>query len=149
MKLPIMMPSRLFLADILPMMELMPGTLLAARVILRFMLASVSRCMTKLSLTAYAWLRMLSVMLWLLSTRLRSSSMYSASAASGLLARYSLMSDRTLVSRLARSRACCSVDRSRARSRLCEESFSRSSERLFCFRADEVRDASESSSRAS
>lgn len=59
------------------------------------------------------------------------------------------MSERTLVRRLARSRACWRVDRSRARSRLWPESFSRRRERLFCFSADEVRVASESRRRAS
>ena len=75
MKHPIMMPSLLFFAEILPIKVLIPGTWLAAMVILRLMLDSVSRCRTKLSLTAYAWLSTLSVMLWLLSMRLRSLSM--------------------------------------------------------------------------
>lgn len=88
-------------------------------------------------------------MLWLLSMRLRSLSMYSASAASGLLARYSSMSDRTFVRRLALSRACCREPRNRVRSRLWVDSFSRRSDKLFCLRADEVRVVSESSSRAS
>lgn len=147
-KPPIIIPSLRFRADILPMIVLIPGTWLAASVMRRLMLASVSRWRLKLSLTAYAWLKILSVMLLLLSMRLRSSSMYSASAASGLLARYWLMSSRTLERRFARSRAVWRVERSRVKSRLCAESFSRSSERLFCLRADDVSVDSLSSSLA-
>lgn len=88
-------------------------------------------------------------MLWLLSMRFRSSSMYSASAASGLFARYVWMSSRTLESKFARFLASCSADRNRPRSRLCSASFSRRSERLFCLRAEDVRLASESKRRAS
>lgn len=51
-KLPIMIPSRLFLADILPMSVFIPGIWLAAPVILLLMLANVSLCKPKLSLTA-------------------------------------------------------------------------------------------------
>lgn len=54
-------PSLLFLADILPIKALIPGTLLAARLILRLMLAIVSPWLKKLSWMAYAWLMMLSV----------------------------------------------------------------------------------------
>lgn len=74
-KVPMIIPSLLFLLVMRPMMELMPGTLLAAIVILRLMLANVSLCTMKLSLMAYAWLRTLSVTSLLLSMRFRSSSM--------------------------------------------------------------------------
>jgi hypothetical protein len=43
-KLPMIIPSLLFFADILPISVLIPGTWLAACVILRLMLAKVSRC---------------------------------------------------------------------------------------------------------
>jgi hypothetical protein len=43
MKLPIIIPSRLFFADIFPIKLFSPGTLLAAPVIRRLMLAKVSR----------------------------------------------------------------------------------------------------------
>ena len=144
-----MIPSLRFFADILPIRLLIPGTWLAAVVIRRLMLASVSLCRVKLSLTAYAWLNTLSAMLWLLSTRFLSWSMYSASAASGLFARYSSMSDRTFVNRLARSRACCRAERSRVSSRLWVDSFSLRRTRLFCLRAEEVRADSDSRSCAS
>lgn len=52
MKLPRMMPSRLFLALMRFMSELRPGTWLAAPVMRRLMLASVSRWKPKFSLTA-------------------------------------------------------------------------------------------------
>jgi hypothetical protein len=47
-----MIPSLLFLADILPMSELSPGTLFAAAVMRRLILAKDSRWMMKLSFTA-------------------------------------------------------------------------------------------------
>ena len=146
---PIIIPSLLFLAEILPISVLIPGTWLAASVMRRLMLASVSRCSAKLSWTAYAWLSTLSATSWLRSSRARSPSMYSASASAGLAARYAEMSSRTLPSRLARSRASCSVARSRERSRRWSDSLSRSSARLFCLSADEVSVASESSRRPS
>lgn len=59
------------------------------------------------------------------------------------------MSSRTLDSRLARLRASDRFDLSRARSLLWAASFSRSRDRLFCFRAEEVRVASESRRRLS
>lgn len=78
-----------------------------------------------------------------------SSAMYSFSAASGLFARYSLMSSRTLPRRLDRSRASLRLDRRRARSRRWLARVSRRSDRLFCLTAEDVRAASESNSRAS
>lgn len=54
MKHPMMIPSLRFLADILLMTVLIPGILLAADVILLLMLARVSLCSSRLSLTAYA-----------------------------------------------------------------------------------------------
>lgn len=80
MNIPIIMPSLRFFADILPIKLFKPGTWLAAPVILLLMLAKVSLCNPKLSLTAYAWLSTLSAMLLLLSIRALSSSIYSASA---------------------------------------------------------------------
>lgn len=59
------------------------------------------------------------------------------------------MSSRTLDSRLARLRASERFDLRRARSLLWAASFSRSRDRLFCFRAEEVRVASESRRRFS
>lgn len=59
------------------------------------------------------------------------------------------MSSRTLDSRLARLRASDRFDLRRARSLLWAASFSRSRDRLFCFRAEEVRVASESRRRLS
>lgn len=61
MKLPMIIPSLLFFADILPIRLFNPGTWLAAPVILRLMLARVSLCKPKFSLIAYAWLKTLSV----------------------------------------------------------------------------------------
>ena len=59
------------------------------------------------------------------------------------------MSSRTLDRRFARLRASDRLDLRRMRSFLCEASFSRSRDRLFCFRAEEVRVASESRRRLS
>lgn len=59
------------------------------------------------------------------------------------------MSSRTLDSRLARLRASERFDLRRARSLLWAASFSRSRDRLFCFRAEDVRVASESRRRLS
>tara|TARA_R110002060_G_scaffold42550_1_gene54005 strand:- start:705 stop:935 length:231 start_codon:yes stop_codon:yes gene_type:complete len=53
-KLPMIIPSLLFFADILPIRLFKPGTCAAAPVILRLILASVSLCSPKLSFTAYA-----------------------------------------------------------------------------------------------
>lgn len=59
------------------------------------------------------------------------------------------MSSRTLESRFARLRASERFDFSRVRSFLCDASFSRSRDRLFCLSAEEVRVASESRRRVS
>lgn len=66
-----------------------------------------------------------------------------------MLARYSLMSSRTLPRRFERSRASFRLERRRVRSRRWFDRFSRRRERLFCLTAEEVRAASESSRRAS
>ena len=130
------MPSLLFFAPILPIKLLIPGTWLAAPTILLLMLASVSLCIRKLSFTAYAWLSTLSAMLCELSIRLRSSSMYSASAVSGFADRYASMSDRTFDKRFALLRASEMVDFKRAKSRRWSDNISRWRARLFCFTAD-------------
>lgn len=72
---PMIIPSRLFLADILVIRVLIPGTWLAARVIRRLMCASRSRWDANESCTAYAWLSTLSATSWLRSSLPRSSSM--------------------------------------------------------------------------
>lgn len=54
MKLPMMIPSLLFLADILPIKLFNPGTWLAAPVMRLLMFAKVSLWIPKLSLIAYA-----------------------------------------------------------------------------------------------
>lgn len=59
------------------------------------------------------------------------------------------MSSRTLERRFARLRASERFDFSRVRSLLCDASFSRSRDRLFCLSAEEVRVASESRRRVS
>lgn len=74
-KLPKIIPSLLFFDPILCISPLIPGICAAAPVIRLWMLLKLSRCSAKLSLTAYAWLSTASVMLWLLSSRRRSSSM--------------------------------------------------------------------------
>ena len=59
------------------------------------------------------------------------------------------MSERTLESRLARFRASVMAERRRVRSRWWSARISRWRERLFCFRAEEVRVGSESRRRES
>jgi hypothetical protein len=54
MKLPMMIPSLRFFAEILPIKLFNPGTCAAAPVILLLMLNRVSLCRPKLSFTAYA-----------------------------------------------------------------------------------------------
>lgn len=137
-----MIPSLLFFVPIFPIKLLIPGTWLATPTILRLMLASVSLCNPKFSLTAYACASTLSTMLWLLSTRRRSSSMYSASASPGFCDRYASMSLRTFERRLARSRAVEMLFRNRVSSVRCCVSISRCRARLVDFRAEVV--ASES-----
>ena len=74
-KLPRIIPSLLFFVPILCMSPLIPGICAAAPVILLWILLRLSLCRAKLSFTAYAWLSTESAMLWLLSSRRRSSSM--------------------------------------------------------------------------
>jgi hypothetical protein len=138
MKLPKMIPSLRRFELILPIRLLMPGIWLAAPVILLLMLAKVSRWNPKFSFTAYAWLRTLSAILWLLSMRLRSSSMYSASAADGFDALYASMSERTLERRFALLRASVRDDFRRDSSRRWSCKISRWRARLFCLTADMV-----------
>lgn len=83
---PNMIPSRRFLLPILCIKLFIPGICAAAPVILLCILVKLSLCRLKLSFTAYAWLSTESAILWLLSSLLLSSSMYSASAASGFCA---------------------------------------------------------------